>query len=157
MSGPTYRKAEVVVEAAEEDPETFGPVADEMDKTGKVEPAYQKVASKGKKEKPPDRRACDFYCLQKRVQDVLGKHRVTYSHAQMSDLRQLHPEVQMVVAKCIVAGQAKTVRGAVEMLLEQMVRAKPVDRLKSAWEDASETERNEFLEMVEDPIGKPKQ
>jgi ParB-like chromosome segregation protein Spo0J len=42
MSGRTYEKAKAVVEAAEADPELRA-VADEMDRTGKVEPAFQKV------------------------------------------------------------------------------------------------------------------
>jgi hypothetical protein len=43
MSTLTYDRAKKVVEAAEEDPETFGPIQEEMDRTGKVEPAYRKV------------------------------------------------------------------------------------------------------------------
>lgn len=41
MSGRTLEKARKVVEAAEESPERFGPLAEEMDRTGKVEPAYR--------------------------------------------------------------------------------------------------------------------
>ncbi len=36
MSGRTLEKATAVVEAAEADPEQFGPVKDEMDRTGIV-------------------------------------------------------------------------------------------------------------------------
>ena len=43
MSGRTLEKAAAVVEAAEQDPEKYGPVKDEMDRTGKVDPAYRKV------------------------------------------------------------------------------------------------------------------
>jgi len=43
LSGRTLVKARAVVQAAEEDPELFGPIAEEMDATGKVDPAYQKV------------------------------------------------------------------------------------------------------------------
>jgi hypothetical protein len=43
MSGRTYEKAKRVVEAAEENPEEFGAVKEEMDRTGKVDPAYEKV------------------------------------------------------------------------------------------------------------------
>ena len=43
MSGRTLVKARAVVEAAEADPETFGPVQEEMDRSGKVDPAYQQV------------------------------------------------------------------------------------------------------------------
>lgn len=50
MSGPTYQRAKAVVTAAEDDPETFGPIADEMDRTGKVLPAFEKVKEiKGEK------------------------------------------------------------------------------------------------------------
>jgi hypothetical protein len=43
MSGKTYEKAKAVVEAAERDPEKFGPVVEEMDRSGKVDPAFKKV------------------------------------------------------------------------------------------------------------------
>lgn len=43
MSGVTYEKAKAVVEAAEKDPETFGPVVEEMDRTGRVSPAFKKI------------------------------------------------------------------------------------------------------------------
>jgi hypothetical protein len=43
MSGSTYEKAKAVVNAATAEPERFGPIKDEMDRTGKVTPAYEKV------------------------------------------------------------------------------------------------------------------
>jgi ParB family chromosome partitioning protein len=43
VSGRTYEKLKEVVEAAKEEPEKFGPVVEEMDRTGKVEPAFRKV------------------------------------------------------------------------------------------------------------------
>src|SRR5262249_39520880 len=52
MSGKTYQKARAVVEAAEEDPEAFGPVAEEMDRTGKVDAAYKKVKGRARARRP---------------------------------------------------------------------------------------------------------
>ena len=43
MSGLTYQRAKAVVIAAKEDPETFGPIAEEMDRTGSVLGAFHKV------------------------------------------------------------------------------------------------------------------
>lgn len=43
MSWPTLEKAREVVEAAEKEPELFGPIAEEMDRTGKVAPAFDKL------------------------------------------------------------------------------------------------------------------
>jgi ParB/RepB/Spo0J family partition protein len=43
MSGPTYQRAKAVLIAAEQDPETFGHIAEEMDRTGKIHPAYNKL------------------------------------------------------------------------------------------------------------------
>jgi ParB family chromosome partitioning protein len=43
MSGKTYEKAKAVVEAAEREPDKHAETVAEMDRTGKVEPAYQKV------------------------------------------------------------------------------------------------------------------
>jgi ParB family chromosome partitioning protein len=56
MSRPTLTKARAVVEAAESDPELFGPVLEEMDATGKVEAAYRKIQPKSPagSEPPPD-------------------------------------------------------------------------------------------------------
>lgn len=52
MSGRTYEKTKAVVEAAEENPERYGPLVEQMDKTGKVDAAYREVkrhsASKSK-------------------------------------------------------------------------------------------------------------
>lgn len=49
MSGRTLQKAEAVVDAAEGEPERFGGLAEEMDRTGKVEPSYRalRVAARG--------------------------------------------------------------------------------------------------------------
>jgi ParB-like chromosome segregation protein Spo0J len=52
MSRRTLEKAEAVVNAAGEDPDTYGPLAKQMDKDGKVEPAYNAMqAIKGKMKK----------------------------------------------------------------------------------------------------------
>lgn len=52
MSGAIYQRAKAVVAAAEEDPERFGEIAAEMDRTGKVTPAYDKVTEIKKGESP---------------------------------------------------------------------------------------------------------
>jgi N6-adenosine-specific RNA methylase IME4 len=46
MSGRTLEKARTVVQAAREDPETFAPLVEQMNRTGKVDPAYRKVRAK---------------------------------------------------------------------------------------------------------------
>jgi ParB family chromosome partitioning protein len=43
MGGTTYSRARAVVEAAESDPDTFGEIAEEMDRTGNVGGAYDRV------------------------------------------------------------------------------------------------------------------
>ncbi|MHB1422801.1 MAG: ParB/RepB/Spo0J family partition protein [Gemmataceae bacterium] len=43
ISPRTYEKAKTVVAAAEQNPEQFGAVKEEMDRTGKVDPAFKKV------------------------------------------------------------------------------------------------------------------
>lgn len=45
VSGVTYQRMKAVAKAAEDDPETFGPIAEEMNATGKVMPAFEKVQS----------------------------------------------------------------------------------------------------------------
>lgn len=43
MSGVTYQRAKTVIEAAEEDPEKYGHLVEQMDATGKVQPAYSEL------------------------------------------------------------------------------------------------------------------
>jgi ParB-like chromosome segregation protein Spo0J len=43
MSGASLEKATAVVEAARRDPDKYGPIAEEMDKTGKIDAAHKKV------------------------------------------------------------------------------------------------------------------
>lgn len=58
MSRRTYEKAKAVEAAAREDPEAFGAVAEEMEATGRVDPAYRKVRAArkggGRQEASPD-------------------------------------------------------------------------------------------------------
>jgi len=53
MSGPIYQRARAVVKAAEEDPETYGPLVEEMDRTGKVSGVYERVAAMRKRKAAP--------------------------------------------------------------------------------------------------------
>ena len=53
MSGGTYDKAKAAVEAGEEDPDQFGEIVEEMDRTGKVDPAFKKVKEKKEEEQDP--------------------------------------------------------------------------------------------------------
>jgi hypothetical protein len=56
MGKNTYRKAKVVIEAAEKNP-GLTPVVEEMDRTGKVDPAYRKIKATSRKATPAPRRA----------------------------------------------------------------------------------------------------
>jgi ParB-like chromosome segregation protein Spo0J len=57
MSGKTYQKAKAVVEAAQEDPEKFGKLAENMDKSGKVDRAYKAVRQMQKAEQRAEQAA----------------------------------------------------------------------------------------------------
>src|SRR5262249_16530194 len=43
VSGRTYEKAKAVARAAQEDPKKFGPVAEEMNRSRKIDPAFRRV------------------------------------------------------------------------------------------------------------------
>ena len=43
MSGHTWERAKAVVEAAEEEPENYGHLAEEMDRTGRVSGVHRKL------------------------------------------------------------------------------------------------------------------
>jgi ParB family chromosome partitioning protein len=53
LSGKTYEKAKAVVKAAEEDPERYGHLVEQMDQTGKVDPAYKQVSKQQMEKNPP--------------------------------------------------------------------------------------------------------
>lgn len=53
MSHTTLKKAKEVVEAAVEDPERYGPIKEEMDRSGKVDPAYRALKEAKAAEAPP--------------------------------------------------------------------------------------------------------
>ena len=53
MSGRTYEKARAVVEAAEREPEQFGDLAEEMDRTGKVHRTFRKLKEKQREKTHP--------------------------------------------------------------------------------------------------------
>ena len=51
MSGRTYEKAREVVDAAEEDPETFGDLQRQMDESGKVDAAHKALRKRKKNQR----------------------------------------------------------------------------------------------------------
>jgi ParB family chromosome partitioning protein len=58
MSGRTYEKAKAVVEAAEREPEKYGHLVEQMDRTGKVDGAYRQLreqAGTGRRNKEDDK------------------------------------------------------------------------------------------------------
>jgi ParB family chromosome partitioning protein len=55
VSERTLQKAAVVVDAADENPEQFGPIREEMDQTGNVNGAFKKVTKARTPEPPPPR------------------------------------------------------------------------------------------------------
>lgn len=57
MGGHRYEQAKAVVQAAEEDADTFGQLAAEMDATGKVEPVFRKVREMQSQRTKPDKSA----------------------------------------------------------------------------------------------------
>ena len=67
MSGQTYAKAKKVIEAAEADPVLL-PIVEEMDSTGKVDPAYKKATRRTKPESEDD----DKLDLQAHLEGIAG-------------------------------------------------------------------------------------
>ena len=64
MKRDTYRKAKAVVEATEKEPDLFGDLTEEMNATGKVDPAFQELRRRTGKPTRRQRRAA-------------GQHRAT--------------------------------------------------------------------------------
>lgn len=53
MSAPTLARATAVVEAAEQHPGAYGEIAQEMDRTGKVDPAYKRLSERSSEPDAP--------------------------------------------------------------------------------------------------------
>jgi ParB family chromosome partitioning protein len=56
MSGRTYDKAKDVAEAAEKEPEKYGDLVQQMDQTGKVDPAHKELKRRGGKPPKPGKK-----------------------------------------------------------------------------------------------------
>lgn len=69
MSGPTYEKAKAVVAAAEAEPERFGALVEEMDRAGKVDGAFKKLAAEAPRSAPAREREFDSDREAQRVRD----------------------------------------------------------------------------------------
>jgi ParB family chromosome partitioning protein len=135
MSGRNYEKAKAVIEAAEADP-SLAPVVEEMDRTGKVDPAYQKVpkkkATQGKRPRPK-RRSNTFHSLDPQGKEILDKHRLTYSDAQMMELRLVtNNAVRHRLAALVAMDKATSVAKAKDLLLYQLADETGLDNLYKA-------------------------
>jgi ParB-like chromosome segregation protein Spo0J len=84
MSGRTYEKAKAVVEAAEKEPEKHAETVAEMDRTGRVEPAYQKVKANTTEKGNPMRLS------EKEIKARL--HTLDLAEQAINCLRQIYPE-----------------------------------------------------------------
>lgn len=78
-------KAEAVVAAAEKDPETFGPIKDEMNKTGNVNGAYKKVEAA--KKPPPEPPRHPYSDVNARCQSTSPAGPQTGAHGQHQSRR----------------------------------------------------------------------
>jgi hypothetical protein len=97
INGRSLEKAKKVVEAARADPELCGDLVEQMDSTGKIDPAYKEMKRRqeeGTKEKPPEPQslALDFSRLrayveriQKRWPGERSAHRVIHFLRQLAD------------------------------------------------------------------------
>lgn len=74
-SRPTLKKIEEVVAAAEQDPATFAPVVEEMDRTGKVDRAHKKVKGVRMSKEPRD----EFAKMVKTINSLIAaRHTSSY-------------------------------------------------------------------------------
>jgi ParB family chromosome partitioning protein len=121
LSGKTYEKAKAVVAAAEQSPAEFGPVAEEMDRTGKVDPAYQKV----KRQRPTRRRTSPLlYAFPPEVQALVRDTHVGGSAHQVAELIRLNPKVLWPLARVIADHNPKTITKAMEWLILDLLGTK---------------------------------
>jgi hypothetical protein len=142
MGRDRFHKAQVVVEAAAQNPE-LQPVVEEMDRTGNVHRAYLQVReAQGPAEqkkvgrRPPKQKKAKghpplFKSLSQSVKEVLKDHPVSYKQNQLSIL--LHnvlpagERTVRLVAKELAEGKAKGVVEALCALVARMAAADPTD------------------------------
>jgi hypothetical protein len=115
MSGRTYEKVKQVLQAAEADPE-LRPVVEEMDRTGKVEPALKKVRVK-QPDKRRKKRPRYYGDLDADTRTILGEHRAGYAKGHTKALWTIPTRAtRQAAARLLVEGKAKDVKGALAML-----------------------------------------
>jgi ParB family chromosome partitioning protein len=146
MSGRTLEKAEVVVEAAEKDPE-LRPVVEEMDRTGKVDPAFKKVKGRAAARR---KRPCGYRNLDAETKAVLGEHPAGYRQRDVQALLWICDIARRKAAAALrVEGKAKNVNEAVEILDYQAGGDEPgYKRLLVAWSAASPAARDRFRQEL---------
>ncbi|SRR6266851_5457274 len=74
VSPRTYEKIKAVAEAAKEEPKKFAEIAEEMDRTGKVDPAYKKVKEiQHPRPAPPEPKYPHSELLERWLNNVMGQ------------------------------------------------------------------------------------
>jgi ParB-like chromosome segregation protein Spo0J len=137
MSGRTYEKAKAVVEAAAEDPEGCGPLVEEMDRTGKVDPAFKKARAsrpgqkkgKGRRERPWFRPTGIAASLER-----LGEHDATLRDA----IEEVVPRLRRAEQNELARGGPDAVR---QKALELRWEGKPQRLLQTVRDYGSDSER----------------
>jgi ParB-like chromosome segregation protein Spo0J len=142
MGKDTYRKAKAVVEAAEQDPQ-LAPVVEEMDRTGKVDPAYQKVKANGE----PKRRAAHFHDLADGAKELLRDHKAAFSKTQMRDMGFIGKPMEVEVARLVAENGYRTVKDAKDGLLRE-ISDQPLAAIKRIVPRLSPEQRAELRQML---------
>jgi ParB family chromosome partitioning protein len=142
MSGRNYEKTKVVVEAAKKDPE-LRPVVEEMDRTGKVDPAYKKVRGRAAARQ---KRPLYYQHLDDETKAVLGEHPAGYRAGDVWDLCKIHDRARRkAVVTLLAEGKADKVSEAVAILDYEAGGDEPgYKRLLRAWSAASLAARDRF-------------
>ena len=123
VSATTLQKIQVVVEAADANPELL-PLVEKMDQTGKVDPVHKEVMKKlPPKPKAKKKRPRDYRFLDGDTKKVLGEHAIGYAATHIKALLPvLQRDCRLAVASLLVEGKAKSVKEALAIVEAEAAR-----------------------------------
>src|SRR5262249_47756777 len=160
MSRATYEKAKAVVEAAEADPQTYGDLPQQMDKTKNVDRAYRELKSRNEAKPSHDlqkgfnknrlkKRPPAYHRLGEEVKTVLGNSELTYDRGQVEELALLDPLVQEPIARLLVSREALSVGAAKVLILEELF-VRPAEALRRALRGLGETALGDLRKLYDE-------
>lgn len=164
LSHESLRKASVVVEAATQQPELFGPVRQQMDETGNVDAAYKQVRQL-QGEPPPDERAIilrDLERIEARIRTLtdinvdkaierLAQLRAVINGRKVAEARKPADDIERQAAALWAEYPRRDGKAAAIKAICKALADTPFETLLAAVEQYRDATRGEDLQFIPQP------